>query len=219
MTMHFNNYLMLFHFICPFVYCSSIILVSWYLTHLITSTLLSFICIHPLVMCLHKCNIICTENSFDSIDLSGIDEFFDVCEYTHLDSNDLNVTDDLFKVIHLNICGLTNKQEQVSRLLHALGGSNKVSALTLNETWLQKDLLSHIKIPSYDLLSKPRLGRKGGGVGILIDQSLHYRLRDDLLIENCALESIVIELKLDHTSLLIGLIYRPPDQTAVDWIT
>ena len=87
-------------------------------------------------MCLHKCNIICTENSFDCIDLSGIDEFFDVCEYTHLDSNDLNVTDDLFKVIHLNVRGLTNKQEQVSRLLHALQGSNKVSALTLNETWL-----------------------------------------------------------------------------------
>ena len=45
--------------------------------------------------------------------------------------SDLNLN-----IMHLNVCGLINKQDSLSRLLTTLGGRNKVNVVSLNETWL-----------------------------------------------------------------------------------
>ena len=97
-------------------------------------------------------------------------EEYDVCNYISTDEPEIDKTDNLFKVLHLNIRGLVSKQNALSRLLHALGVSNKVNMVTLNETWLRKENIDSVDIPGYNFVSKCRIGKKGGGVGLLISK-------------------------------------------------
>ena len=89
----------------------------------------------------------------------SLDEY-DVCSYISTDEPEINKTDNLFKVLHLNIRGLVSKQNALSRLLHALGVSNKVNVVTLNETWLRKENVDSVDIPGYSFVSKCRIGNK-----------------------------------------------------------
>ena len=59
------------------------------------------------------------------------------------------LSDSNLNIMHLNIRGLINKQDSLSRLLTMLGGRNKVNVVSLNETWLCKDTENKINIPGY----------------------------------------------------------------------
>ena len=73
-------------------------------------------------------------------------------------------------IMHLNVRGILNKQDSLSRLLTTLGGRNKVNVVSLNETWLRKETEQKVNIPCYDYVGKYITGRKGGGVGFLISK-------------------------------------------------
>ena len=168
-------------------------------------------------MCVHTYRINNTHRSFEALEIGK--DYFDVCDYCHVDSNDLDLTDKLFRVIQLNVRGLINKQDKVSRLLHALGGLNKVNAVTLNETWLRTDTENKVDIPGYDYVGRIRRGKKGRGVGFLISQTQKYRDRDDLLPSNPQFESKIVELKTNNESVLVVSLYRPPNQHIDEWLT
>ena len=70
--------------------------------------------------------------------------------------------------------GLINKQSNLNKLLNA-GDTNKVDVALLCETWLRKDTTKFVNIPNYTLLSNERVGKKGGGVGILMRDGLKFR--------------------------------------------
>ena len=120
-------------------------------------------------MCVHPYKINSTNRLFEALEIG--EDYFDVCDYCHVESNDLDLTDKLFRVIQLNVRGLIQLQEKVSRLLHALGGLNKVNAVTLNKTWLRTDTENKIDIHGYDSVGRNRRGKKRGGVGFLISQT------------------------------------------------
>ena len=88
--------------------------------------------------------------------------------------------------------------------------------MLLNETWLKEN--SHVTIPGYDLVSKPRPNKKGGGVGFLVKKGLVYRERTDLALDSKICENMVIELKCDRKSLLLCSAYRPPNTNPNDFL-
>ena len=57
-------------------------------------------------------------------------------------------------IMHLNIHGILNKQDSLSRLPTTLGGRNKVNVVSLNETWLCKETEQKVNIPGYDYVGK-----------------------------------------------------------------
>ena len=59
---------------------------------------------------------------------------------------------------------------------------------------------------------KDRTADRHGGVMIYVKDSLYYKRRNDL--EPCNLECIWIEIQLNHTRVLFGLFYRPPNSDA-----
>ena len=63
-------------------------------------------------------------------------------------------------IMHLNICGILNKQDSLSRLIMNLGGRNKVNVVSLNETWLRKETEQKVNIPGYTYVGKYRTGKK-----------------------------------------------------------
>ena len=115
-------------------------------------------------------------------------------------------------LMHLNICGLINKQDSLSRLLTTLGGRNKVNVVSLNETWLRNDTESKINIPGYNYSGLSWTGKKGGGVGFLISEELKFREYTIKLQEITTLEMYCIELKAKSNPVLIVSLYRPPNQ-------
>ena len=142
----------------------------------------------------------------------------DLCNYSGIDSSGLDPTDHVFRVIQLNIRGFVNKQEKLSRLLHALGGLNKVNAVILNETWLYAETDKYINIPGYDWIGKCRKGKMGGGVGILVSNDQQYRRREDLELKEDNIEHLVLELKVNEGSVILVSLYRPPNTNHESWL-
>ena len=114
--------------------------------------------------------------------------------------NDLNI-------IQLNIRGLLNKQDQLSRLID----NTKTDVILLCETWLSSAKESLVKIESHKLINKNRTDRIGGGVSILVNKALRSRARPDLRIDTEILEHVVVELKTDKRNILLVSGYRPPN--------
>jgi hypothetical protein len=84
--------------------------------------------------------------------------------------------------------------------------SNKIDALTINETKLDSTIEnSEIYLPGFETIRKDRKvnGRNGWGVGIFLRSNINYIMRDDLSSDN--LECVIIEItKPRSKSLLLG---------------
>ena len=148
-------------------------------------------------------------------DLSSLDN----CSYLNMeeyDSMQMNTND--LAILQLNICGLINKQAELNKILMD-GSINKMNVALLCETWLRTETTHLINIPSYTYVSKERKGKKGGGVGILIDNDLKHRKRPDLEIESEILEHVVIELKCDKDAMLIVSCYHAPNSDQKEFLT
>ena len=146
-------------------------------------------------------------------DLNAIDtEYVLPTELADLSENDLNI-------MHLNVRGLINKQDSLHRLLTALGGKNKVSIVSLNETWLHNDTISKVAIPGYNFVGKCREGRKGGGVGILISKKIRYRELQNKLPKLPTIEYVCVEILMKRKAVLVASLYHPPNQPAAESVS
>ena len=85
-----------------------------------------------------------------------------------------------------------------------------IDVVSLNETWLTKTITNLPTVTGYDLISKPRQNRQGGGVGFLIHSKIPHRRRSDLEITTTELEHAVVELKCKSKILLCSM-YKPPN--------
>ena len=63
------------------------------------------------------------------------------------------------------------------------------------------------------------MGKKGGGVGILLDEQLVGKRRPNLKISSCQYENIVVELKSNAQNILLVSGYRAPNTSQGDFIT
>ena len=80
----------------------------------------------------------------------------------------------------------------------------------INETWLNNHSPPLPPIPGYKFVGKPRVDRKGGGVGFLIRDDVIFRRKENLEINSKTFENIVIEIKC-KTNLLLCSSYRLPN--------
>ena len=113
--------------------------------------------------------------------------------------------------MQLNIRGILSKQYKLKNLIKEIRTTEMVHAVMLVETWLNKRTAKRVKIPGYTLYCSHRNNKKGGGVGILISQTLDCRVREDLSINIENFENLTLEIKTNHDSILLTCIYRPPN--------
>ena len=100
-------------------------------------------------------------------DMDSLSEFAGFCRY--LDSvNDLSQNLSDLKLLHLNIRSILGKQDELLKLLV----TNKIDVCTVNETWLKKDNKHLLKMKGYSCITTERKACKGGGVGIIVSDSL-----------------------------------------------
>ena len=117
------------------------------------------------------------------------------------------------KIAHLNIRSLLGKLDQLKLLM----SSKPFDILTLSETWLCKDILdSELELPGYTCTRMDRSNKRGGGVIIYCKDGLVFSTKDNLKSPNEALWIQVNRTKCKP--LLIGCVYRPPDQNVDDFL-
>ena len=83
--------------------------------------------------------------------------------------------------LSINCRNISKKFENIECSLKSL--DNKFDFVGLSETWLKINDTSDIfNIPDYTLLSKPRTGKRGGGVGLYVTDKTSFKVRDDLVM-------------------------------------
>ena len=60
--------------------------------------------------------------------------------------------------------------------------------------------------------------KKGGGVGILINNKIKYRVCNDLYVDSELFENCMVELQTVQRHLLVSAVYRPPNTNQKEFI-
>ena len=114
------------------------------------------------------------------------------------------------RVIYANSRSLGNKINE----LRAIASSEKPDLICISETWMKlenKHFKAEFVINGYKLFNTDRIENKmGGGVAIYIKDSLKCRIKNEIKTSRDT-ETIWMEINNNRESLILGLIYRPPN--------
>ena len=168
-------------------------------------------------MCFSKNDIpILFDNLGQPLDLNTTDHSLwnDKCNYAEShDIRNLNQTGNNLVVLQLNIRSLLGKHQELIQFLNDLSLNYSLPKLILlSETHLNDSKIRHLNIPNYKLVYQNRSTKMGGGVAILIHNSLMYKERTDLKTFNSdILECIFLEMNIKGKQpIIMGSLYHPP---------
>lgn len=102
-------------------------------------------------------------------------------------------------------CNSTKSKEQI---FNKFLSENNFDIFCLNETKLSND--SKISIDNYNIVEKNR-NKRGGGVAILIKNSIKFEIID--VLDKYELELICVKIKTKNHAINIISIYNPPIST------
>lgn len=128
-----------------------------------------------------------------------------------LDYNSLTMPNNAKKlnIAHLNIRSIRNK---TAELIHFIS-TNSIDIMSVNETYLTPSV--KISIKNYTILRRDRSNKKGGGVCLIVHQSIDHSIIDIDGLDNND-ELLVIELPsvlVDQQKLVLATYYNAPNQT------
>ena len=107
------------------------------------------------------------------------------------------------KIAHLNVRSLLGKISEIKL------SESKLDILAISETHLDDETpIEYVMIPGYQVARLDRKDQEGGGCIIYYSESLHVYERDDLKTD---IEAIWIDVTIKSQKLLLGCVYRPPD--------
>jgi hypothetical protein len=155
-----------------------------------------------------------SDNTDDNND-SGDAEYNDGDDDYDCDDNN-NVFQFTESGLHITSLNIQHLMPKLDEIRFYLMQNNRPQIIGLCETFLHDYIADdQLFIDQYTLVRKDRMGRKGGGLILYLDQSIQYRRRFDLEIGH--LESIWLEIKHEKKSFLLNFIYRPPNAKQ-DWV-
>ena len=115
-----------------------------------------------------------------------------------------------FSILHLNIQSIMNKFDDFKAYSDSL--DHELLVIGLSETWLNCSNVNDFPLPNYHNIGMVRKNKQGGGVSLYINKSFKFRERVDLAVNSeDVIGSQVIELTTEPKNVIIGIIYRPPN--------
>ena len=149
---------------------------------------------------------------FDNIDNSLWNDkchYYDIEKCTNLNPNNYNLV-----ILQLNIRSLLAHKLELKILLNTFNSKNSpVDAILLSETFLTKCTTKLVNIPGYTLITNSRRDSKGGGVGILVRNTITCKRRQyiDAMIKK-HVEALYIEITAKSgKKIILGSLYRAPN--------
>lgn len=111
-------------------------------------------------------------------------------------------------LFHLNIRSFPANLSSLDLYLSSL--NNDFDIVALSETWLNAYNRDLFTLPGCVAESRIREDRAGGGVSLLLRDTLKYKMRDDLSEVNESIESLSVEITSLDKRIIIVVVYRPP---------
>jgi exonuclease III len=148
------------------------------------------------------------------------------CEYYNENSfvekyEELNVKCSSFSLIHTNIRSVSKHLSELDAYIKSL--NHIFHVIGLSETWLKPDNANICHINGYHTVSKYRQQKSGGGVSILVRDTIQYNVRDDISVFSDSVENVFIEIPKcnfkDKRGIIVGVLYRPPGTCVNDFLT
>ena len=156
----------------------------------------------------------------NGLDLESIgydyDTNWDNCDYVDPATLSDKVDAQDLLVIQWNLRGVRGKLDDIEDFLNNTL-EQKVGIVIVCETWLNNNSPPLPPIKGYNFVGKPRLDRKGGGVGFIIRKDIVFRRKAELEVDSTVLENMIIEVK-GKINILMCSGYRPPNTSTVDFI-
>lgn len=132
------------------------------------------------------------------IDEGELSKFF-----THSNCSPINI-------LHINCRSLNKNFSSIKQLLNTI--DCKLSCLAVTETWLNCESEKYVSLPGYNFVSKTRLDKVGGGVGLYINDCFNYIVREDISRMTSFIECVFIEIiQIGQRNIILGCFYRPPN--------
>ena len=128
-----------------------------------------------------------------------------------------------FSILNLNIRSISKNFEDFKELIKKLDFNFKIICIT--ETWCKKDeaeseeniskkSFSKFSLPGYKVLHQARLHelrKKGGGVCIFVHESLNYKRKAEMSVNDNDCEILTIEILNKYSrNILVSCVYRQP---------
>lgn len=93
----------------------------------------------------------------------------------------------------------------------------------MTETWLDKHTCDIYQLDGYKFVANNRVsGKKGGGVGIYINNDVIFTVCNEFTKSNNVIECIFVKITFmnndNNESVLIGCVYRPPGSVISEFI-
>ncbi|XP_049514512.1 uncharacterized protein LOC125941404 [Dermacentor silvarum] len=109
----------------------------------------------------------------------------------------------VIKCFHLNVRSIGNKRNDFQILLDSFGFT--FDAVMISETWLDGD--DSFQVPHYKTFAVSRVGRRGGGVCILINERIESEAIQEFCL--CSTDVEVVSIIAGNNTIL-STFYRPP---------
>lgn len=113
-------------------------------------------------------------------------------------------------VIHFNVASIFPKIDEIR---HIFQNSN-THIIAISETWLKSNISSKaVELPGFRLFRSDRKRKRGGGVAIYVSLKLNARVvasSASFSPEQFKTNYLFIEVVFPSTSVLFGVIYKPP---------
>ena len=145
------------------------------------------------------------EESLNEIDNEVLDSEIDINNLSHTENWNVFKKRGLH-LLHLNINSLLPKIDE----LRYIAKNSNATVIGISESKLDNSVLDEeVNIEGYKLLRSDR-NRHGGGVACYIRNDITYTERENFSTD---LENIFFDILLPKSKpILVGIIYRPPDQ-------
>ena len=114
-------------------------------------------------------------------------------------------------LLHINARSLSKNFDDFHSLLTSM--NHNFTAIGVSETWFKSTSnIDMFNIDGYNLIQVNRANKKGGGVGIYVNNKYDYVIRSDLSNNTPEYESLYVELtSKNKKSVVLGCIYRAPN--------
>ena len=116
---------------------------------------------------------------------------------------------------------LFQKKSDLINLLDNCRKQNmEIDIILLCETIYYLLLCVLFTIPNYNLILRPHIYKKGGGIAILVNRKIKYLTQEDLILtENRNFESVFIEIIFKiQKNIIMGSLYRPPNTSETEFL-
>lgn len=121
-----------------------------------------------------------------------------------------NVQRGFLRCFHLNVQSLGNKVNELECLFNQMKGCFDVVMLT--ETW-KSDISEEFELPHMKTFSVFRPSRRGGGVTMLLENSLPAVLLEKFTSVTAHYEMLCVQFQ----DVIVAVCYRPPDGDLSDF--